>query len=1180
MWNISFITIGPDMTQNLTNAANNFFASYRKFAALQPVSIPSSYFTKGCVFNVTLIAKYQSYVSAPASITILAKIVGDIPKIKFASKSQYIQQYPGNVKTTLTMQIANTVCKKNAAASSSATLMPIKIAFQLFNGQDTIAMQKGGVEKMLEKSLTDEYNQNHILSIDRSSGLKYGLYYKLIASITNTNTGATNSDTIYFTFIKPAITSIINGVASVASISNDVTLNGANSSIPEAAGDFIEFRWSCISCSPLSASLSCGCPIIKRSNSFLPQLRISKTDLQALAYYTYALSITATNNGIKRTSSSQIQFVTYTGTARPMTGYSYAGNSLTVKDLYFSFIMQYNGSDSNLQYEWTLVEISSLSHKLNISYSEKNTYTTNFFKSLGIYIANPAISNDIAIPTNMTPTYITSNNQRVLGVDQNTLTPQLQYTFGIKVIYPDNPSFSFISFIAPKVPRTRLLSVTPSTGVGFSTVFSILFLLPAITDVDQATYQILRRDCPNQTITKSPLTEVLGQSNVYTTNLAPGSASCNYQVEITVRAFEYGSSIDQTCIVTVTAPPNPAAVIVANQLSAVVANQNSTTVDQKITSLCSLSSVNLTQPTASTKSSVQTMMDLISQLDSPTGIVMNLTDNTMKPQLLQNLAAVIGNIATNQAACVDLKTAGVMAAKINSYMNAVCNLTGGSSIIPTCLNTLNAIAQIGKNVGANSTFFTGPQQTLSNMSDIKVKEVQPGAPPFSLTSPTIELVAKKNYLSDFNGSQLTTTQAGNQLNLPGGLVGQLTTEIQKVAPLDGNALTLSTSLTTTNFNPFTNPKTNNNINVSSLSNYSSSIATPLQIGLIYKDLASGKLNDVVANSQQETSIIKVSMQPFKIQKTGEQDLIGKPIGISKFPDGNKGQFKFPTISNASNSANNSISVAFYYSVFTKKWTNDGCAIDNTNGSIGSVPASCDHIGNSSIKPSSLIKNEMFIIVDIIKDVLNVLESGNYGLLTNFGAFTNAAVENYVVFACVVVFFGLIAYLIHNAHKKDVRDVYDEKIKALYDKYGEKPEMDQGLLSRIFNLFSQMKSKGTNEAFKNMNSQEPISKSPSEKKVKKANPNNKRIPPNGFTTLEPHAAKEVKDLFHLYDEHKGLFSEDELYDILFVHINENVVLNRITQLNIEDAVIKTPPSFWTILKVKILPTLILYRLNIH
>ena len=44
-----------------------------------------------------------------------------------------------------------------------------------------------------------------------------------------------------------------------------------------------------------------------------------------------------------------------------------------------------------------------------------------------------------------------------------------------------------------------------------------------------------------------------------------------------------------------------------------------------------------------------------------------------------------------------------------------------------------------------------------------------------------------------------------------------------------------------------------------------------------------------------------------------------------------------------------------------------------------------------------------ISMDLVKDLLNVMASGNYKMLYNFGAFANAAWENYFVLGCVVVY---------------------------------------------------------------------------------------------------------------------------------------------------------------------------------
>ena len=1159
MWNISFITIGPDMTQNQINNANNFFLSYSNFDVLRPVSIPSSYFTKDCVLNFTLLAKYQNLVSAPAAISVTVYIVDDIPKIKFTSKSQYVQQYPGDQKNTLTIQIANVACVKNPVSSSSgSTLMPIKIDFQLFYGTDTIVMSQGRAEKKLSNMFTQEYTQDHMLSVDRRNGLKYGNYYKLLATITNTDTGSTNTDTIYFTFNKPDITAIIDGVGSIVSLSSDVILNGADSSIPESTGDFIQYRWSCVSCTSLIKNQLCNCSVIKLSYSYLPQLRIAKGNLQTFSKYVYQLALTTINNGVTRSSLGQIEFVTSTSVVRSMTSYSYAGNSLTVKDLYFSFNMNYSGSDSGLQYEWTLTSISSTTHTMNVSYTEKDSYITNFFNSLGIDMTN-ATKDDIPIPANQEPTYITPINKRILGVDQATLTPLLQYTFGVKVIYPDNPSITFISFIAPKTARPRLISVSPSAGVGFSTVFSILFLLPVITEVDQAQYQIFRMDCPSQNNKNMSLTQELGQSNIYTTTLAQGLASCNYQVEIIVRAFEFNDYIDQSCIVTVTPSSKSAADTVAKQLSLLTANNSSMTVDQAITTLSSVALVSLTEVSASTKNSVKAIVNLISQLDSAAGAIMQLTDNSMKPQLLKTLAGVMANMVTSMFGSVDVTTSSNISAKIQNYLNISNSISGGSMIIPTCLDTLSGVAQVGMRKQVESIFYDAIQQCLVCIADMEGIVIQPEAINFSYSTPAIEIAVNKKYLDSFNTPQSIANAGGTKMDLPGGITSQLTTEIQKQTKLNGNTLELATSLVSTNFNYMSNMKTNANINVSSLSNYSACNVTPNIVVDIYNDLSNGKLNSVVNTSKQDSSIIKSAIQPFQIQKTGTEEELGRPIGISVFPANTVANFSF-TISNPS-PVNNSIYVPLSYSPATKNWTNNGCVIQNISDPMNPAVASCDHFGIPSYKKASTYRDEMNIAIDIIKDVIKVIQAGNYKMLYNFNAFATAPLENYLVFVGVLLFFALIGYLSYKVHKLDRRDVHDEKIKALYENYGPKPEIEKGLLFRIYNIFIQMKTRGVKKAFETLQSPEKENaiqfRSPTRRRV---NPCAKRIQPNGFSKLEENAAKEVKSLFHLYDEHKSLFTEDELYELLYIFINENVVLNRMTQINIEEAIIRTPPEY--------------------
>ena len=194
----------------------------------------------------------------------------------------------------------------------------------------------------------------------------------------------------------------------------------------------------------------------------MPRLTLQSDNLKNLCTYTFSLSISSIGYSIigGRTDSSQIEFLTFNAPIRPVIGRIIKGKSNKFKDMYFTFHLSYPGPDSILKYNWTLVEIKSYDPNSKDFYSEKNAYVSNFLNSLGVNEIKQA-GQDIPIPNSMKPTYLTPTNKRFLGIDKATLISQYQYTFGVVVNYPDYPSFLYVQFTAPKLPRTRILTISP-----------------------------------------------------------------------------------------------------------------------------------------------------------------------------------------------------------------------------------------------------------------------------------------------------------------------------------------------------------------------------------------------------------------------------------------------------------------------------------------------------------------------------------------------------------------------------------------------------------------------------------------------------------------------------------------------------------------------------------------------
>ena len=1173
-WSISFIVTGSLMSSQDIATANEYFQIYNNFSVLRPVSIPITYYRKDCVINVTLLATAATQDSDTVSQTVIVNIVGDIPKIKFGSKSQEVSELPGDQKSILSLQIANKRCQRDNSSrrlqSDDNNLIPISVNFQIFSGTSVKLMIRGPSEKILETAFNQMYNQYHTLSMDKVAGFQYGLYYKILSTIINMESNLKNNDTFTFLFTKPTLKSIIQPLGSIVSINQNIILNGANSTFPDAKGEAMGYKWACLSCTALTSAGPCSCPIFSRSSTFMPRLVLQKDYLQNLCKYVFSLTISSAGFGSPRTDSSQIQFYTFKAPIRPVTGRIIPGSNNKIKDEYFTFQLSYSGPDTNLTYNWTLVAIQSFNPNSVAYYSEKNAYISQFLRMLGVNQTIIPDGQDIPIPDNLMPTQLTPSNVRFLGIDKSTLIPQYQYTYAVVVNYPDFPSFVWVNFLVPRTPRQRLLSISPATGVGFSTVFSIVYLLPQITDIDQGKYQIYYRSCPSQNASAKSLTQVMGQSNLFTTTLSPGDAKCKNQVEIILRSIEFGDFIENSVIATITTPPTPSSQIISTQLNVMATNNASMTVDQTISGLSSLTMVNQTEATADTRKSVDTMLKMVSVIDAPKGGPMSLYSSTDKPQLLNTTTSILANMATNQAATINITAAGNISSKATSYLNTLKTTDGVTCMVPTIVNSLSGVANIGKTNAASPSFYDNHQQALGNMTGMKLNETQPGAPPYSVSSPAVELTVQKEYLASFNVSQNATTIKGSALQLPAGLQDQLQADIEKVSGPTNNTLNLGTGVNALGYNPFANVKQNSIINVSSFSNTSSMSVSPSIISDIYNDLSKAKLKGVVDVKAQDTDIIQASFTPTEIQKDSTETPKGNNLIISSFPPQKKAYFSFPSeLKNDSyNSVNNSLMTPLFYQPANKTWTNDGCEVVNADFD-NLITVDCDHAGMPVIKAGKIqnVTVAISIIVDIIGDIVAVLRAGNYQALYNFSAFLTAPATNYIVLVVVFIFLAIAATIVLRLKKVDIKVLYNERIRTLYSRYGLKyGEKKPTIIKDVYEFLSNIKLKGSKKTMKllqNKGKEQPqTEKDIYQKKITEK----VEYQTNGFNKLSWMEEKELKDLYNFYHESTYLFSFKELYAHFYGPILENKVLTRLTQARLEDIILEDP-TCCTVLKVR-------------
>ena len=355
--------------------------------------------------------------------------------------------------------------------------------------------------------------------------------------------------------------------------------------------------------------------------------------------------------------------------------------------------------------------------------------------------------------------------------------------------------------------------------------------------------------------------------------------------------------------------------------------------------------MNQTEKSAETQASVKTMMQLVSTIDSPTGGSLTLCNPTEMPKVLNTTTNILGGIVNNQAATVDLSTAGNVSGKATAYLSLAKNIDGATSMIPSIVVSLSGVADIGKSQNVNSSFYTSHQQALGNMTGMKLNETQPGSPPYSVSSHSLEIVVQKGYVTAFNSTQNATTDKGSVLNIPGGLQDQIQNTITKTTGQTNNTLAVGTSLSALSYNPYSNIKKNSAINTTSLPNNSTDIVSPSTVSSIYNDLSQGKLQSAVDDTDQSTDIIQAGFTPSQVQKNSSEKLTGSNIIIYPLPNNSRAYFQFPT-TNSSNNTNmsNSLMTPLYYNPISKKWTNDGCQVESSNSSSFGINVSCNNIG--------------------------------------------------------------------------------------------------------------------------------------------------------------------------------------------------------------------------------------------
>ena len=1175
-WVVLFSNAGS-LSSSQQQEALNYFSTFSTFSSTTGINIPSRYIASNCILDVVL---YAQTTGGSGLTTAMTKVTvkPNVPTIKFTERPQDNVGFSSAKPTIIAFVVSNRICNGGSRLLQSSSIIPVTIDFKLYSGLTSSSSTTRNLNEIqIEQTLSALYSKYQSINANFSQGFKYNIYYRLVITVTDTNTNTPVYDSLTFYFYKPAVTAVIDSVGGIVSIIKDLTLNGSNSIIPESDGDIIAYNWDCLSATPISSNTTCVCPTLTSYNLQSKELIIVNSKIQNLCKYSYSLTVSATSSsGQKRTHTAQTEFIAFKSSVLPIKGKTIEGYMNNVKDIYFTSQIASTCPDSQLTYEWSLIQVESLVPLSGEKYSKKNTFIYNYLKRIGVNVNSSLTMGDIEIPELYKPQYLTSMTDRIMGVNVKSMVERTRYLFAVIVTYPTTPSFEFLSYDVPPQPRKRIFTISPTTGVGMETSFSLLFTLPKTTDVDQAQYQILRRDCPSSANKATPVTQVLGTTSSFTGIFAPGQESCNFQVEIIVRAIEYDSSIEMNSIVTIKNPEKPATDVVADCLGSMNSNSKFTTPNQRLSLMGEVANIRVTESSESGKNSVNTMLDLTSQLDSATGGVRDLMDKSQLPSLFNATASTMGNLLTTQVANVDESKGLNVSSKVSSYLKDISSVTGGSQILPACLNSLSSVAGVGEHSKSNNSYYSDLQQTVNQAPAMKLKEAVAGAPAYSVSYPKLELVVKNSYASAFNASQATKTSKGSQMDMPAGLSDTFLNSIPDSGGKTNNTVTFGTSVNAISYNPYVDVKSSSSLNASSITNGSSNIVSPETVVEIYKDLQAGKLDNVVDTTKQTSDILQVAFTPLVIDKTGSSVNSNSTIEIGTLPNNKQVKWTLPTKGDPTSS----LTIPMYYLEEEGVWTNQGCSIAATSNK-GIVEATCDNLGGKSSsnvgKSNGLSKlpivvakkKALRIAMDLVEDFVKVLRSGNYKMLYNFGAFTNASWENYMVFAGVGLAFIIYVILVFYYHKQDKLILHNERMAALKVKLFPRDEVSHdGVIYKVFSFFSKLKKKGIKQAIETTgepNSQLPPIQRDSTQKVTTMTKEKKKIP-NGYSLLDPHEEDELKHLYKFHLELKDVkhYDEKQLYESSYNTINSNKVLSRITQSRLDDIIVIQPTVFSLVL----------------
>ena len=757
----------------------------------------------------------------------------------------------------------------------------------------------------------------------------------------------------------------------MVSLLQNVVLSGINSVIPETIGDTVSYEWRCMGCISFQSGVSCVCPTLSYTTDRQINLIILNSKLVPNARYTYGLTVKTAFFSYFRSAYNETDFITISGKITPIWINVLRGN---VNDIYLT--LNLTTTTTVLSYNWTLLEIKDLSSKEIYDYNKKNTYFASFLNLTGTGLNSSAIANDTNFPAFMVPNLTTPSSNRVLGIDKNTLMANNMYVYAVCAIYSDGTqSMSFASFLTYPQPAARYFSISPSVGVGFTTPFTLTLNQLSASGNDQAEYQIFKADCANSS-ELLPVTKVLSTLNSYTLLLAPGISECNNTIQLVLRTYETGNYIDTSSYVTVTNSQDSKETILQDQIQKIQSSQAMQTVDQKISLLSEIGSLEITEPSTTVSSYISSIISIISQLDNFTGSTMDSMSDHEKIMLINTTTSILRKITKNYATNLNSSHIGILNDKIGYYVNNISSMTDATSILPNCFVALADIATLGRKLQSNSSLFLSTQTIFNKIRDMILAETQIAGSAFSLSGSSLDMVVQKFSITQFNNAMNYKTGKGAKLGIPSGLYNS--SNIKSIT--SGDQVSIGSSVYFSSFNPYEAIKGNTYVNVSILNTVFG--VTPEDVTKIYDDLSKG-INDGINMSQAlEPGIIQAYFTANQIALNSTETKTSSPLVIGNLPKSTYAILELPLQFDIMSIYNSSILLPVSYIASNKSWSNSWCSIIPPTTSEYAISSQCTQIGApvqsnrilSMITANNTTQPAFCASIDIIQNAQPILAS--------------------------------------------------------------------------------------------------------------------------------------------------------------------------------------------------------------